>query len=439
MISDIPRYFTGVAEWLACVLVIVFWRKRFKLIPTLAIMLGFLVVQVLFQTFAGMLPLEFWILGMAIAVAIMFCFIFLTLKIKFIAALTFCVEAFIVAEFVAAIEWQAYVMMVEALGLPDVPVSHWCAFIIMYAAFFTAYYFIEKSVTKKRKSESITIKDMISVITIAVLVFVISNLSFLIDKEQLEEPDIMLWVFYVRSLVNLTGVILLFTHRVTRYSLQADKEVLALNSILQSQYKQYLQSKENVDSINQKYHDLKHQILVIQRESDQTLRNSHITELENDIKHITGLTNTGNTVLDTIIASKNYECLKYQIDFTSVVKGEVLSFVKVADLCSIFGNILDNAIECAKNISDPEKRVIKLTVYNQNDFVLISCENYFESQLQFENKSLVSTKRDGNIHGFGIKSVKYIAERYEGDVLIDTNNNWFKICILLPITTDQNK
>ena len=55
-----------------------------------------------------------------------------------------------------------------------------------------------------------------------------------------------------------------------------------------------------------------------------------------------------------------------------------LDFVNAMDLCSIFGNALDNAIESAEKLEDPEKRQIKVYVYAQNQFVIIRFENFYD-------------------------------------------------------------
>ena len=437
--SDIPRIFTGIAEWLACVLLIVFWKKRFKIGPTIAIMAGFLLLQVGFQIWAGYWPLEIWLLGMLVAVVIMFAFLFCTLKLALSTAVTLTFEAFIIAEFSAAFEWQIYWMLCNNLGLTNNLYGQWGFFILICGVFFTLLFFLDSRMVKQRKVTTITKRDMISVICIALSVFVISNLNFLIDRNHLSQPDILLWIFYIRTLVNLSGVILLIMHRIMRYALQTEKETMAVNTILETQYRQYIQHKENVSAINQKYHDLRHQLLVIRGETNATKRESHILEMENDLKHITGVADTGNSVLNVILTTKNFDCIENNINFTSVVNGEILGFIKTIDLCSIFGNILDNAIEGAKKVKTLERRIIKLSVFTQGDFLSINCENYFETDLVFDSDNLVSTKKNRNLHGFGLKSIRYAVARYDGSVLINTSDNWFKISILVPVPPSLSK
>lgn len=71
------------------------------------------------------------------------------------------------------------------------------------------------------------------------------------------------------------------------------------------------------------------------------------------------------------------------IGLTCVADGALLDFMEVMDLSAVFGNALDNAIECEERIADPEKRLIHVSVSAQRDFVFIRFENYCEGSLNF--------------------------------------------------------
>ena len=71
------------------------------------------------------------------------------------------------------------------------------------------------------------------------------------------------------------------------------------------------------------------------------------------------------------------------IKFTCVVDGRLLEFMHVADICTLFGNALDNALEHVVTLRDPEKRIIHLTVSEQRGFVYIMMSNYCEEEIAF--------------------------------------------------------
>nr|MCR5101159.1 GHKL domain-containing protein [Butyrivibrio sp.] len=83
-------------------------------------------------------------------------------------------------------------------------------------------------------------------------------------------------------------------------------------------------------------------------------------------------------------------------------------------------------------IEDPEKRLIHLTVSSQKNFVLIQISNYCEHEIKFKDGIPVTTKADKANHGFGLKSIKYTAEKYDGMVMFDFSKNWFEMKILIP-------
>ena len=116
-----------------------------------------------------------------------------------------------------------------------------------------------------------------------------------------------------------------------------------------------------------------------------------------------------------------------------VLKMIGLNFMDVMDICSIFGNALDNAIECELKIPDKEKRLVHVTVSKQKNFLLLRFENYYEGNLEYQEGKLVTTKKEKEYHGYGLKSTRYTVNKYDGAVSIDTKENWFDLKILIPM------
>ena len=112
----------------------------------------------------------------------------------------------------------------------------------------------------------------------------------------------------------------------------------SVQNVLQNQYAQYKQSKESIELINYKYHDLKHQIAVLRSEADPGKREAFLDKMEADIKKYESQNKTGNKVLDTVLTTKSLYCAKHNITFTCVADGTLLDFIDVMDICSIFGN-----------------------------------------------------------------------------------------------------
>ena len=217
----------------------------------------------------------------------------------------------------------------------------------------------------------------------------------------------------IRTLVDLGGIAILYAHLIQCCELRVRKELEAVQNVLQNQYVQYKQSRESIELINYKYHDLKHQIAFLRSENDPAKREEFLNRMEDEIRQYEAQNKTGNQVLDTVLTTKSLYCAKHGITFTCVADGTLLDFMDVMDICSIFGNALDNAIECELKIPDKEKRLIHVTVSKQKNFLILRFENYYEEALQYKEGKLVTTKKDKEYHGYGLKSIRYTVNKYD--------------------------
>lgn len=105
LMPDIPRIYTAAAEWMACMLFIVSLKKRFEWWKSGLIMAGMLVMQSVFLVATGNVPIYFWIPCMIAAVSLMVGFIYFCCDVNFQDAGYFGMIAFVVAEFMASLEW----------------------------------------------------------------------------------------------------------------------------------------------------------------------------------------------------------------------------------------------------------------------------------------------------------------------------------------------
>jgi hypothetical protein len=437
-LRHIPRFHTALAEWAACLILILFLKKRFKGWKLILIIILSLIIQSLWQFTAGILPLAYWIPGMMFSVFLMWAFIFIACDVTVLSALYWCIHAFIMAEFAASFEWQITFYITSNLVLkPFVQqIIEYILLFLIYSVVFVLNYFLESRYMKNKTILEIRIRDLVTVFGIALSVFVISNLSF-ITQDTPFSGRYAVEIFYIRTLVDMIGLVLSYSQREQKLWMHAKTEIGALQNVLNRHYEQYRHSKETIELINRTYHDLKHQIAVIRAEKNPEKKAEYLDALESGIKYYEAQNKTGNAVLDVILTSKSMACIDNKIHFSCVADGKLLNFMDVLDICSIFGNALENAIEGAKNIKDEERRLIKLAVYARNNLLIINFDNYYESKLKFENGHLITTKKDHTLHGYGIKSIKMAAAKYGGTVNIDTKDNWFSLSILIPLQNNN--
>lgn len=435
MVRDIPRFYTALAEWSACIVYILVMKKRFSGVKHWGIAGAALAVQSAFMILTKTSSSDIlWIIWMIAAVGLMDAFIIISCDVSFIDAGYACAKAFVLAEFIASLGWQLYCYIWQRSDA-IIPVQ----FMFLAVIYFVVCYVIWR-LERKHFPDSgrlgLGYRELISVAIIVTAVFAISNLSFVTSHTPFSGRyggDIMT----IRTMVDLGGLAILYAHYVQWCELHVRRELESMQNVLVSQYQQYQMSRESVEIINRKYHDFKHQIQALRNETSEVRRNEYLDELESDIKTYEAQNKTGNQVLDVLLTSKSLQCAKKGITLTCVADGTLLNFVYTMDLCSIFGNALDNAMECAERIEDAEKRLIHLRVAAQKGFVLIQVENYMEDTLVFKENFPVTSKKDRNYHGYGLKSMRYVAQKYNGTMTAGVDNHWFELKMLLPIPQEE--
>lgn len=194
--------------------------------------------------------------------------------------------------------------------------------------------------------------------------------------------------------------------------------------VLAQERRQFASFRAGVEYLDIKCHDLKHQLLRLK--GGQSISDQTIAEIEDGIARYEAYGKTGNVALDIIIGEKFLQCAQEHIVFTPVVKGNRIQMLAEADLYSLFGNALDNAIEYELTLPE-EKRFIRLNVNDFGDMLLIRVENGYEGPEISNVSQLSTTKEDKHYHGFGMKSMRHIAEKYGGDVDVTTHEGVFAL------------
>lgn len=213
-------------------------------------------------------------------------------------------------------------------------------------------------------------------------------------------------------------------------------EIGTMKKLWAEEQKQYQLVKENIDAINIKCHDLKHQIRNL-RTTGQ-VDPAYLDDLEKSASLYNSAVRTGNETLDIVLTDKRLHCATHEIQFTCIADGGGVAFMETMDIFSLFGNILDNAIECETNLP-PDTRFIHLAVRTVNRMLTIHAENHFEDSLQFRDGLPITTKEDKDSHGYGMMSVRHIVEKYNGSFSISTQDKLFQIDIVMPIPEIQKK
>jgi hypothetical protein len=208
------------------------------------------------------------------------------------------------------------------------------------------------------------------------------------------------------------------------------KDELGVVYLMWNQGKKQLEMKrENIDLINLKCHDLKHLIREIGENAD--ISQQACTEIEKVISIYDSSVQTGNKTLDIILTEKSLSCNTNHIELSCIADGKSLEFMDEIDIYTLFGNAVDNAIEAVMQLEE-DMRVVNLTVKQKQDRVDISLYNYYQAELEFDNGLPQTTKGNKDYHGFGMKSIQRVVDKYEGYLSVTTEENVFTLDIFFP-------
>lgn len=299
-------------------------------------------------------------------------------------------------------------------------------YVLVYGA---AYVFVAR---KLPQGEGVVVstRSLFPMLTIILLVLVLS----IMDDSFIDgfEASSLHRVIY-RIIDALCCFYVLWVQISQKELLKLQNELSGINAAWRLQKEQYEMTGDTIENINRKCHDLKHQIRALRNMSDGQEREEYLAELENDIMIYDTALQTGNRALDIVIMEKALFCKNHQINWTCMADGTKLEFMKVEDIYAIFGNALDNSIRAVMELKDVMKRVISVKIISQNSLLVIQIQNYYQGELVFENGLPVTTKKNTRDHGYGMKSIQYIAEKYNGTITVKADNNIFMLQILIPV------
>lgn len=294
--------------------------------------------------------------------------------------------------------------------------------IVYFTPMYVLLYFVFARNTKKYRPGNDYRFDVISVMVVF-MCMIVSRVS-----EFGQRSNAAMVAEYLYSMLCCLGV--LYLQRLLYVSNVKEKELYATTQLYEKSKEEFKNWQNSIDVINTKCHDLKQHLQSLNWGlSEETKR-----EIESSVMIYDSVIKTGNEVLDLILFEKNVQCEKNAIEFVFMVDGSELGFMNSEDIFALFGNLLANAIDASLAIEEKEKRVIHLSVFVVENTVVIHEENYYiGKEIQIENGLPVTTKTDKNEHGYGVRSMKLIVEKYGGSIGFHSKGDVFALNICMPI------
>ena len=260
----------------------------------------------------------------------------------------------------------------------------------------------------------------------AVFSFAVLMVTLAMARLTQGNPNRNITSILAESIYQVTcGILLLLLQFGVMERAKLSRNVDIMKELVHQQHEQFRQSKESVDLINEKYHDLKGLLKGLQGQ----ISAEQLDKLKSKVIQYDAFLKTGNHVLDIVLAEKRAVCNKHDIELTDFIHGADLDFLEELDLYSLIGNMLNNAIDAVLKLPE-EERFILLKVSREGDMVTIHEQNPFSGELIMED-NLPKSQRDSRYHGYGMHSMERIAEKYDGMLSVKPENGMFNLDIIL--------
>lgn len=320
---------------------------------------------------------------------------------------------------------NAGTIMGNIFGLSSKDFLWYLVIFLVSLPFYVLFYFVFVRRIKKDDSININNKYIIALSVATMSIVTVLSVYVMSGAER---------SYYTSKLYSIVCCMLLLALQFGLFVRSKEKrEREEIEKMLHDEQELRRVSKENIDIINIKCHDLKHQIAAIRSMNNHEQIEESLKDVEKAVMIYDNVAKTGNEALDLILTEKSLQCEKHGIKISYIVDVGGLNVIGDVDLYSLFGNALDNALESVMNVPDEEKRVISVNVNSGNGFLSIHVDNYVENPPEFRNGLPVTTKKDKAYHGYGLKSIRYIASKYGGHVTVGVDDDIFNLDVIIPL------
>ena len=256
------------------------------------------------------------------------------------------------------------------------------------------------------------------------------------EQTVLDIPDDTLYMWTILAVVLLMSVLVFRINR----QYEVEKELAKLRAEQAELLERDYTAIDRAYQVNAKlFHDFHNHIGVLRQlltheKYGEAVR--YLDELQAPLRDLTAAIWTGDETADYLINSKASEAASAGIRFQAQVEFPRRTDIRSVDLCAILGNLLDNAIEAARQVPDPAGRTVDLTIRRIHQMLVIKVENSFAAAPVQEDGQLKTTKTGGGLHGWGLKSAQTAAEKYDGMVQAGVSGEVFRAVATLSYQGD---
>ena len=253
------------------------------------------------------------------------------------------------------------------------------------------------------------------------------------------------WDAYAVFFISIVGVIysVFITLSLAVKNILSNRQNRELQSFMYMQKQQYEYQLQQSVAVRHFKHDLVNHIGVLRelmnekktKEAKQYIETIWNIQDEFDLK-----IHTGDSFLDIIVNYYLYLALKENIEFVVLGKLTQKMPLEMFDITTLMGNILQNAVEAAVKADVPKIRV-ELIEHKKEIFIVVS--NSVAKKFNTKTDFFMTSKKDKENHGFGLKNIAATVEKYHGECymesIVENRETLFKISIAIPTAKAEEK
>ncbi len=286
-----------------------------------------------------------------------------------------------------------------------------------------AFFLVCEIIIRARKKSTFSLNAYQWVIQLScfLISFIISSLMWNLFRVQEETKPAFLIIFLLIALLNVLLYILM--SKMQRDNM-VKEEYKLLKSNISAQEKLALETMERYSEVRTLKHDMKHYLtiateLISNGQSEKA--KSYIESVLNEKIAPAGMVvNTGSVVVDAAINSKISLCSEKGISTKCIIDTQFEGSNDV-DISILLSNLMDNAI----NGYDRSNPHIELVISKMKSMTYIAVKNSIAESVLLNNPDLKTDKQNKSEHGFGVKSIRQIADKYDGSIEFKEENGVF--------------
>ena len=304
------------------------------------------------------------------------------------------------------------------------PVIAWLVYLLLHLALIITLGLIfrsKKGVVQNERYSHIVVLYSISVMVITTT---LQNYSRPLEANNPEMATV------VRALVLIWSLLVLIFRTMLLAHGRVNEELEITQRLLQNERKQFDAIRDDMEMINIKCHDMRH---MLDQYADR-LTETEMKELRSAIRIYDSHLKTGNDILNMVLYKKQAIMEQRHITLSCMADARCLSFMEASDVFSMMNNAIDNAIEAVSQLTDEAMRLISLNIREENGIAVIQLTNYFVPSSAVDAGLPQTTKDDYLKHGYGMRSIDFVAQKYDGLMRYQVEDNLFHLNVCIPIT-----